>query len=217
MAIPASAQVYSANIVGYYNVPTPGNLTAMTVSLKTGANRADEVIPYTAGDNIQVWNGAGWDMFVMDPASATKWSDKDENAVPLANLPTLSLGKGFFYGKSSALTSVTIVGEVLKGTNTVIVGTGLQAAGSQLPVGGDVNAAGDATISGVNLQLPNGSNVQLWTGTGWNMFVRDPAAATGWSDKDENPVAAPTVSVGQGFFIGNLSPGTFNWQQWYNY
>jgi hypothetical protein len=96
------------------------------------------------------------------------------------------------------------------------VGTGLQAAGSQLPVAGAVDVAGDATISGVNLQLPNGSNVQLWTGTGWNMFVKDPAAGTGWSDANENPVAAPTVAVGQGFFIGNASPSAFTWQQWYN-
>jgi hypothetical protein len=217
IAIPASAQVYSANIVGYYNVQLPGSLNALTVSLKNGANRADQVIPYTTGDNIQVWTGTGWALYSMDDLAASGWLDGTGAEVPVTSLPTLGLGKGFFYGKNGSLTSLTIVGEVLKGTNTVALTSGLNAVGSQLPIAGVVNGAGDANISGVNLQVPNGSNVQFWTGSKWALYGADDISSTGWVDDNGSDVAAPTVAVGQGFFFGNNTGAGQNWTQWYNY
>lgn len=202
----AQGNVYSLNIVGYYNVPVTGNLTAMANSLRSGppgeVDRADHVIPFADGNNIQVWTGVSWQMYTMDSLSSTGWSD-DNGDVPLGNLPILGPGKGFFYGNSAGISSVTFVGEVRTGTNTVAISTGLNALGSPLPIGGPIAALG--------LDAQDGDNIQKWTGTGWSLTSRDSLSSTGWAD-DNGDAPEPTISVGEGFFYGN-SVGAFNWQQ----
>ena len=205
----AQQNVYSLNIVGYYNVPASGALTAMANSLRASAgtpeqDRADKVIPYSDGDNIQVWNGAGWTVYTMDSLSGTGWSDNNGD-VPLANLPVLGPGVGFFYGKNTAVTQLTFVGEVRTGTNNVAIPVGLSALGSPLPYSGAISTGP------VNLQVQDGDNVQTWNGSGWDLVSRDSLSGTGWTGASGD-VAEPTLSVGQGFFYGN-GVGAFNWQQ----
>jgi hypothetical protein len=204
----AQSNVYSLNIVGYVNVPLGGNLTAMSNPLNAGTagavNRADQVIPYSDGDNIQIWTGASWALYTMDSLSGTGWTGSSGD-VPLANLPVLGPGKGFFYGKSTTVTNVTLVGEVRTGTNVVAISTGLNALGSPLPYGGLV-ATGP-----IALNVQDGDNIQTWTGTGWNLVARDSLSGTGWTG-NSGDVPEPTLTVGQGFFYGN-GVGAFNWTQ----
>ena len=94
----AQSNVYSLNIVGYVNVPVAGTLTAMSNPLRAGTagavDRADQVIPYSDGDSIQVWSGVSWTAYTMDSLSGTGWTDGSSD-VPLASLPVLGSGKGF--------------------------------------------------------------------------------------------------------------------------
>jgi len=203
----AQANVYSLNIVGYYNVPVPNGLTAVANSLRAAAgtpeqDRADKVIPFVDGDNIQVWSGSSWALWTMDSASTTLWVNPLGADAPLASLPVLGPGKGFFYGKNGAATNVTFVGDVRTGTNVVTLSLGLTPSGSALPYGGLVTSP-----TGINLQVQDGDNIQLWTGTSWLVSTRDAAEPTGWT-----PGAEPSLSVGQGFFYGN-NIGSFNWTQ----
>src|SRR5687767_1722685 len=115
----AQANVYSLNIVGYVNVPVAGALTPMANSLRadTGGavDRLDKVIPFADGNNIQVWNGASWELWAMDSISATGWVNPQGADAPLASLPVLGPGIGFFYGNNIGTTNVTFVGEVRTG------------------------------------------------------------------------------------------------------
>jgi len=206
----AQSNVYSLNIVGYYNVPVSGALTPLANSLRadTGGavDRLDKVIPYADGDNIQVWNGAGWDLWTMDSISATGYVNPQGNDAPLASLPVLGPGVGFFYGKNTGTTNVTFVGEVRTGTNTIVIPAGLKPIGSPLPVGGAVSTGAPT------LAVQDGDNIQLWTGAGWALHARDSISSTGWVAPNGSDGPEPTLKVGEGFFYGN-NVGTFNWVQ----
>lgn len=202
----AQSNVYSLNIVGYYNVPV-GGLTALANSLKKGTptDRLDQVIPYSDGDNIQVWNGAAWDTWSMDSLSSTGYLDPLGNEAALTALPVLGAGKGFFYGNNTGITNITFVGEVRTGTNNVAVPLGLSPLGSPLPLGGTV-----ATTLSLNVQ--DGDNIQKWNGASWDTYSRDSLSGTTWLDPLGNEGPEPTLNVGQGFFYGN-NVGSFNWTQ----
>jgi hypothetical protein len=193
--------------VGYYNVPV-GGLTAIANSLKKGTpvDRLDQVIPYSDGDNVQIWNGAAWDTWSMDSLSSTGYLNPLGADAPLASLPTLGAGLGFFYGNNTGITNITFVGEVRTGTNVIAIPVGLKPLGSPLPLGGLV-ATGP-----INLQVQDGDNIQKWNGAAWDTYGRDSLSATTWL----NPLGAdgpePTLNVGQGFFYGN-NIGAFNWTQ----
>jgi len=206
----AQSNVYSLNIVGYVNVTTPGTLSAMSNPLRAGTagavDRADQVLPYADGNNIQIWTGVGWSLYGMDSLSGTGWVDANGVDVALASLPVLGPGKGFFYGNNAGSPQVTFVGEVRTGTNTVAIPNGLSALGSPLPVGGPISTGSP------NLQVQDGDNVQFWNGTGWSLVARDSLSGTGWVNAGGTDVAEPSLTVGQGFFYGN-NVGPFNWQQ----
>lgn len=206
----AQSNVYSLNIVGYANVPVGGSLSAISNPLRAGTagavDRADQVIPYADGNNIQIWTGIGWSLYAMDSLSGTGWVDGNGVDVPLASLPVLNGGKGFLYGNNVGTTTVTFVGEVRTGTNTVAIPGGLSALGSPLPVGGPISTGAP------NLQVQDGDNVQFWSGTGWVFYGRDSLSGTGWVDGGGVDTAEPSLTVGQGFFYGN-NIGAFNWQQ----
>lgn len=204
----AQSNVYSLNIVGYVNVPVTGSLTAMGNPLRNGtpADRMDQVIPYSDGDNIQVWNGASWDTWTMSSFSATGWQDPQGNDVALTSLPNLGSGKGFFYGKNTATTNVTFVGEVRTGTNNVSLPVGLTAAASPLPYGGLVSTGP------LHLIMGDGDNIQKWNGASWDVYTFTSFSATGWQDPQGNDGPEATLNVGQGFFYGN-NTGATTWQQ----
>jgi hypothetical protein len=202
----AQSNVYSQNIVGYYNVSL-GGLTALCNSLNKGtpANRADQVLTYSDGDNFQIWNGASWDVWTMDSASGTGWVNPAGGDAPLTSLPVLSPGLGFFYGKNTAITNITFVGEVPTGTNTITLPVGLTPHGSPIPYGGKVSTGP------INLLVQDGDNIQKWNGASWDVTTRDSASGTGWVD-NSGDVVEPSLNVGQGFFYGN-NVGSFTWTQ----
>jgi len=205
----AQSNVYSLNIVGYYNVPV-GGLTAVANSLRAGpageVDRADHVIPYADGNNIQVWNGASWDTWAMDSLSTTGWLNPAGADAPLNTLPILGSGLGFFYGNGTGLTNITFVGEVRTGTNNVTIAAGLTPHGSPIPYGGPVSSGA------INLQVQDGDNIQKWSGVSWLTYARDSLSTTGWLAPDGSEGPEPTLAVGEGFFYGN-AVGPFNWQQ----
>jgi len=206
----AQSNVYSLNIVGYVNVTIPGSITALSNPLRAGTagavDRADQVVPYADGNNIQLWTGVSWSLYAMDSLSGTGWVDGNGADVPLASLPVLGGGKGFLYGNNIGTTNVTFVGEVRTGTNNVAIGNGLSALGSPLPLGGKI------ATGAPSLPVQDGDNVQFWTGTSWQFFGRDSLSGTGWVNGGGADTAEPSITVGQGFFYGN-NVGPFSWQQ----
>jgi hypothetical protein len=215
VATSMAQNVYSLNIVGYYNVPITTPFTAMTCSLTAGSpvNRADQIIPYSDGDSIQAWNGFKFVEYDMDSGSGTGWTDPaSASDVPLTALPVLTPGVGFFYGRNTLITNVTVVGTVPTGTNVFSVGTGFKMVGSMLPYAGLVSTTNASNF--INCPVPDGSSVQIWNGSKFVETDRDSGSGTGWTDPaSASDTTEPTLKVGQGFFSGNTSGSPFNWTQ----
>jgi len=204
----AQSNVYSLNIVGYYNVPINGAQTFCANSLRNGtpANRADQVIPYADADAIQIWTGVAFQSFFMDSGSATGWADVNANDVPLANLPILGQGTGFFYTRNGSVTNVTFVGEVPTGTNTVNITLAQNALGSPVPYGGLISSGP------IGCPVADADGIQLWNGAKFVLTSRDSGAGTGWADVNSNDAPEPSLTVGQGFFYSK-NGGNITWTQ----
>lgn len=225
--IAAQAQVYSQNIVGYANVSTPnGGTYLLSVPFKIGvSNGANEVWPLSGGNptvpdgsSLLLWNGAGYTTYLSDSTSPSLWADDGGN--PLAGAPTLPVGKGFFLIPAGNTTNV------FAGTIAVNVGTsnvvslpngGTYLVGPTVPYAGSItNGSGVTGAGGVNLSsnnaLPDGTSLLVWTGAGYTTYLSDSTSPSLWADDGGNPLAnAPSVSVGQGFFV--IPAGNFDWKQ----
>lgn len=204
---------FIAAVAADYTVPLCSGLTHLSNPVNAGpagqVNRADHVIPYRDGDNIQIWTGVGWEGWTMDSLSSTGWYNSAGNEAPLASLPILGPGKGFFYGNNSGVLTITFSGTVRTGTNVVAVPGGLSSLGSALPLAGPV-------LSVLGLPVQSGINIQKWncgTTTGsWEAYFRDNLSGTGWTDSFGSDCPEPTIAIGEGFFCGN-NVGALNWIQ----
>jgi len=199
--VTSEAQVYSQNIVGYVNTVLPVGNTAISNPLLTGTNGAEQVLTsLQGGDGLLVWNGAGYSGYTyFGPGS---WVDQNGNPVAA---PTLTQGAGFFYqnGQASAETN-TFVGTVLS-TNTVALPVGNTLVGSSIPYA----AAADST--NFTLPLQGGDGLLLWTGSGYAGYTYFGPGS--WVDQNGNPVAAPTIGVGAGFFYQNGQATAESWTE----
>ena len=176
--ISSQAQVYSQNIVGYANVPTPvsGGQYLLSVPFKVGvSNGANEVFGSTLPDfsTLLIWSTAQnkFTLFYVDASSATGYDD--DNFSPVAP-PTLTVGKGFFLSPNGGVTN-TFVGAIAinVGTSNVL---SLPTSGAQYLVGPVVPYAGSVTNGnnsggGVNLNgLPDFTTLLQWS-TAQNKFT----------------------------------------------
>jgi len=215
----ATVMIASVPVAGWsadYIVPLCSGLTHLSNPVNAGpagqVNRADHVIPYRDGDNLQIWTGVGWEAWTMDTLSSTGWYNSAGNEAVLASLPILGPGKGFFYGNNAGAPTITFSGTVRTGTNVVTVPSGLSSLGSPLPLAGPVSSV-------LGLPAQSGINIQKWncgTTTGsWEAYVRDNLSVTGWTDSFGSDCPEPTIAIGEGFFCGN-NVGPFNWTQIFN-
>jgi len=220
--------VYSQNVVGYANVVTAGGTFLLTVPFAIGqSNGANEIWPLMSdnvtptvpdGSSVLIWQGTKYIKYVSDSGSPTLW-DMADGATP-TNAPILKVGQGFFLIPSAATTNV------FAGTISVNVGTSnvTTLAGGTFLVAPVVPYAGTVTngslvtgAGGPNLWspdgvqgIPDGSSLLIWQGTKYVKYVSDSGSSTYWDMADgATPTNAPTISVGQGFFV--TPSGPFNW------
>lgn len=213
--VTSQAQVYSQNIVGYVNTVLPNGLTLVNNPLSGTTNAADSVLPgLQVGDSLLVWNGAGYVSYLYvgpggNAPSTETWQDPNGN--PLA-APNLVPGQGFFYNNGQGVTETnTFVGTVVL-TNTISLPNGLDLVASSVPIS-DI-------ADGTNIALPLqvGDSLLLWNGAGYVSYLyvgpggNAPSTAT-WQDPNGNPLASPTISVGEGFFYNNGQGATETWTQ----
>jgi hypothetical protein len=218
--------VYSANIVGYANVPTPnGGTYLITVPFKVGvSNGANEVWPLVSGNpslpdfsTILIWNGSGYTAYQSDSGSSSLWDDGGGNPIP--NAPLLPVGKGFFLIPNGSTTN-TFVGTVAVSvgtSNTVFLANGgTYLVSSSVPYAGSITngnpttGAGGPGLSSLN-NLPDFSTLLIWNGSGYTAYQSDSGSSSLWDDGGGNPIpTAPTINVGQGFFI--IPNGDFTWK-----
>ena len=111
LATSMAQNVYSLNVVGYYNVTVKGNgLTLIANQLTVDTNGLNEVIP-TAGyaDEVLTFVNNDYNIDVFD---GTEWLDNNSGNPSTTVLPP---GKGFFYQSANPTATLTFVGQVPQG------------------------------------------------------------------------------------------------------
>jgi len=174
----AQSNVYSLNIVGYANVPTPKGYTYQSNPFEVSpSDTATNVIPnpntvqqdlYSGpwdGSTLQTWTGLGWSVVTFDsetqdvPAGAfTGFVDNLSSLDPVQG-PTLSSGLGYLINNVRASNNITYVGTVRTGTNAISYPHSGRpyAIGSPLPLAGGVSST-------LGLSNPNTVQQDLYSG-----------------------------------------------------
>jgi hypothetical protein len=208
-AFVAQAQVYSENIVGYVNVEVGPGASLLANPLNASPdNTLDNVLPSVPDQStVFKWNFAGQTFAASDTFFAGfGWFDSGFNP----STTTLDPGEGFFLKTpdASGTNTVTFVGEVSTGTNTVVVqGPGNNFLGNPVPVAQSLVTAGlEVADQSTYRTFDNAANSYSQALTYFAGF--------GWFDSGFNP-ADPIPTVAQGFVIDNKG-ATTNWTQVFN-
>jgi len=165
--------VYSVNAVGYVNLSLPAGYTMIANPLNTTNNTLQALLPDAPnGSQMLKWTGSG---FVVSTMFFGAW---DQNL-------TLNPGEGAFINLGGPYTA-TFVGEVMQGSLTNPIPAGYSIRSSQVPQSGGVT-----TTLGLS-QLDNGSQILVWTGSGYAVYTLFFGA---WDPSE------PVINVGQSFFI----------------
>jgi hypothetical protein len=221
------AQVYSQNVVGYANIPTSGGTFLITVPFLIGAsNGANEIWPAPGGvptlpdfSTVLLWTGTKYVNYQSDSSSPTLW-DMFDGVTP-TNAPILAVGRGFFLIPGGPTTNVfagTVAVNVGTSNKTHLAG-GTFLVAPAVPYAGSV-AVGNVTtgVGGACLYSPDGgvsglpdfSTLLVWTGTRYVNYQSDSSSGTYWDMFDGvTPTNAPSISVGQGFFL--IPGGAYDW------
>ena len=188
LASSMAQNVYSLNVVGYYNVTIPaGGLYMIANQLNTTNNSLGGVIPAPAdGSQFYKYVG-GYHTYTYD-GIAGAWDD-----------PTVTLNPGeggFFKDNSGAGQVLTFVGEVLQNTSpglvTPVPAGILVAVSSQVPQQG--------TLTG-DLKLPpdDGDQAYVFNAGGFHTSTYDAIAG------DWDTPGGPIINVGQSFFYKKVT------------
>jgi hypothetical protein len=219
----SQAQVYSANVVGYVNIPlTSGVLSSVAPSLDldgTGTNNTiSTVFPSpTIGDTVYVFNGSGYDTLVYTtislgghpPVIVTNWA----LGVTVSSNYPINPGQSVFYLPAANETN-TQVGTVLQGTN--VVNAKFPAAGNITLLSSKVPISGGLTsVLGYNPTL--GDTVYIYTNGAYNTYQyttvslggHPPVIVTNWALGVT--ISEPVINVGQGFWM--LPAANTNWTE----
>jgi len=185
----AQSNVYSLNVVGYYNLPFNAHQKLLIANqLNTTNNTIGSILTtLPAGSLLFKFNGGfstyTWD---FDDNGNLAWDD---------GTATLNPGEGAFL-QPQAATTVTFVGEVLQGSLTNTMPTNAKYIRSSM-----VPQAGLVTTT---LGLPADPGDLLFTfNGGYSTFTYD-------FDDNGNPAwdTEPNIAVGQSFFFKKGPTGT---------
>ena len=232
----ASAQVYSANVVGYYNVTVPQGGFAFVANQLKGAGGNNQInnqlksgfVSDPAGNNNSVlyfWTGSAftayqWYIQADSGLASDGWVDGG------GNLTTVSLNQGagaFLYNPPAGQrTTNTIVGEVPQGTISNYIAQGFSPFAIKVPVSTNVDSAfvnypghspadGNGNTYDTLYQFFNGA---FRTAT-WEEGADTGGGPNGFYDGGGNPTATQpswNMRVGEAFFIYHTNPNNVtNW------
>jgi len=207
IAIPASAQVYSANIVGYVNVPVAGNGALNLIANPLKPTNGDYnitntmVLPSTWNDAyLYKWAGTSWANDIPIWYDGFGW-------FPDASI---ALGEAFFLKAPAGApnTSITFVGEVQTGEVANTLNAGLNFVANKFPL--SVPWPGQ-TVGNDNDYLYE------WAGAGWADKIWIYFPGYGWFGDGSagESVDGPVVDPGVGVLYHNKG-AAINWNKTFN-
>ncbi|HXS68058.1 MAG TPA: hypothetical protein VN761_04395 [Candidatus Polarisedimenticolia bacterium] len=202
----AQSNVYSANVVGYVNLPLTEGFNLVANQLDLDLSGTNNTIVNVFSNNLPVnsqiysWNGSTFDIssFAKNKAgTATNWT-LNFTINPGQGF-WLSIPTGAFGGGTS---NVTVVGNVLQGT---LVNTHLPPAGGYSLVSSEVPISGGITTN-LNYKPMLNDQVYVWNGSAYNIFSyakNKAGTATNWTPSE------PALNVGQGFWLNSGAGATW--------
>ena len=187
----------------------------MPLNSSTGTNDLGTVLSITNGSpfdgncSVLTWNGAGFNYRAFDSGYGG-WIDQNYNP---ASAPVVNPGQAFFFSSGIASNNVTIAGAVaaisLASGGTPVTNTltsGYTMVGSIIPMGG--------SLTDTNINLPTVSNDGNFSILQWDtknnkyIYSAYDSGYGGWIDQNYQPISAPVLNVGQGFFYNNGNVST---------
>ena len=172
-AVSGSAQVTSQNIVGYVRLSLAKGNNLIGNQLNNGNNAIGTVLNVPDGTAVYKFTGG---KYVANSYVDGAWD------APAMTLPP---GDGFFINVPAA-TTITLIGEVSL-NNSAALAAGFNLLSVPVPLAGGLT---DAAAGG--LTAAEGDAVYQWAG---NKFALSEYVDGAWAP------AAPTVKVGEGFFL----------------
>jgi hypothetical protein len=140
-AITSQAQVYSQNVVGYINLTLTNGYNLVANQLDFDGTKTNNNVVTVFGTNlpastlVEAWKpstvgftSASW----INSKGVLKWTG-DTNGVNAA----LQTGQGVFISTPSP-TTITLIGQVVQGTNVNVLTPGYNLVSSIPPIAGDV-------------------------------------------------------------------------------
>jgi hypothetical protein len=234
VSVMASQNVYSINAVGYINLTLPIGYSIIADQLiATPTNAIWNVLnndtqgtgnpgPFE-GCLVLKYNHAtgGYSSDIADATDEGIGYANDTNGWAGGGIMTMNPGEAvWFNNETGAPLTITFVGSVPSGTNTVNLGIGYNMISSPVPFSGDLC---------LNAQLTNYSDGDLLltynaVSKGYATFIvdeDDPSPITCGFENGSNPGAGdwvaptcdPTANIGQGFWYQNNSGAPASWQQ----
>jgi len=197
----AQSNVYSANVVGYmnfnltngYNLIAAGQLgsdasgTNNNVTTVFGTNLPPNTTVLAWSATGATFNNATW----VNAKGVFKWSG-DTNDINAA----LQLGQGVFIQSPSAAT-LTIVGNVVQGTNLVALSPGLNLVSFEAPVAGGLQTT-------LGYAPTAGDTVLFWDPVSQsyaqNFNYVNSKGVLKWSPSE------PQITAGQAIFLSTTNP-----------
>jgi hypothetical protein len=199
------AQVYSLNVVGYYNVTIPANGFYMIANQLNTTNNTlaslSALQNVADGSGLFKYNG-GYAAYVYD-GLAGAWG----GGPPDPTVQTMNPGEAALFRDAGGGTGqvLTFVGEVLQNTSPGLMNT--------LPVGNSVRASmvPQAGLATADLGVPpeDGDGIFVYN-NGYSAYVYDGLAlAWGGTLPGGGTVdpGGPPLAVGQGFFYKKVTGG----------
>jgi hypothetical protein len=189
LATSVAQNVYSLNVVGYYNVPTPaGSYVMIANQLNTTNNTLAGLFPAPPPSSIFLKYAGGWTQYQFDPDDLVWLPD---------GAATVAVGEAGLF-KAGSTTTLTFVGEVLQGNlSNPFAAAGVYAArASMVPQAGlvqtDLNLVGEPSdivlkYAGGFTQYQFDPDDLVWLpeeptfGVGEGMLVKKAGAATAWT------------------------------------
>jgi hypothetical protein len=193
LASSMAQNVYSLNVVGYYNITVAGGAYTLCANqLNAGANSIGEVLPTPPDDALVLTFASG--SYSTDIAAGGAWYDYN-SAEPSTTV--LAPGKGWFYNNPGATTTLTMVGEVPQGQVNVALPANYGLVGTYTPQALELSAANGFPIADDMLHLSFNGN-----------YTISIAAGGSWYDYNSADPVTIIPAVGQGYFINNPGAAT---------
>jgi hypothetical protein len=179
----AQSNVYSVNVVGYYNVTVPANggLKMLGVQLSsTNTTLATLISTVPDGTQFFKWQGTTFaGSLFEDLGGGGEWS---------ADFPLVPGEGGFIKNNSGSPLTITIVGEVVQGSSTNPVPAGYNIEASIIPQSGGITSV-------LGMPAADGDQVFRWNGASYDGYLsEDLGGGPEWSPSE------PAPDVGEAFF-----------------